>query len=99
MQVFIYRWTYEIKDIKSLRNLSYYLVNNITTGISYNRLSTMLDTGSVNTVKKYIEYLENSFLFSFALKFDPSVRKQIMNQRKVYIADNGFCKICIYYYF
>jgi len=84
---------YEIKDIKSLRNLSYYLVNNITTGISYNRLSKMLDTGSVNTVKKYIEYLENTFLFSFALKFDPSVRKQIMNQRKVYIADNGFAKL------
>jgi hypothetical protein len=83
---------YDIKDIKSLRNLSYYLVNNITTGISYNRLASMLGLGSVNTVKKYIEYLENSFLFSFTLKFDPSIRKQMMNQRRVYVVDNGFAK-------
>jgi hypothetical protein len=83
---------YEIKNIKSLRNLSYYLVNNITTGISYNRLASMLSLGSVNTVKKYIEYLENCFLFSFTSKFDPSVRKQMMNQRRVYVVDNAFAK-------
>ncbi|KPA18902.1 ATPase AAA [Candidatus Magnetomorum sp. HK-1] len=84
---------YDIKDVRALRDLSFYLVSNIATGISYNRLASMIGLGSVNTVKSYLEYLENSYLTTFILKFDASVRKQMMNQRKVYVADNGIARL------
>lgn len=80
---------YEIKEIKSLRDLSIYLLSNSGTLISYNRLKEMLGLGSVNTVKNFVEYLENTFLISTVPRFSYSIRKQIMNPKKIYGVDNG----------
>lgn len=80
---------YDIKEIKSLRDLSIYLLSNSGTLVSFNRLKEMLGLGSVNTVKSFMEYLENSFLISTVPRFSYSIRKQIMNPKKIYGIDNG----------
>jgi len=80
---------YGLRDVKSLQRLALYLVSNIGKLITGNRLKSMLDLGSTNTIMEYLSHLESSYLFHFVPKFDYSLRKQIVNPRKVYAIDNG----------
>ena len=43
----------------------------------------------LETVKNYLEYLENTYLLFQVMKFDWSVKKQMNNQKKVYFIDNA----------
>src|SRR5690606_35975988 len=80
---------YGLRDVKSLQRLALYLVSNIGKLITGNRLKSMLDLGSTNTIMEYLSHLESSYLFHFVPKFDYSLRKQFVNPRKVYAIDNG----------
>ncbi len=53
---------YEVKEIKAIRELTLDLLSNIGTPLSYTKLKNNLNLGSVNTVKNYIQYLENAYL-------------------------------------
>ena len=81
---------YNITDDKTLRELSKYLLSNIGKEFSYNKLKSLLGLGSSNTVKNYISYLENSYLIFTLEKFDYSLKKQIINQKKIYTIDPAF---------
>ncbi len=80
---------HEIKAVRELRELSLYFMSNPGCTFSYNNLKNMLQLGSVNTVKSYAEYLENSFLLLTANAFSFSLKKQFITQRKSYCIDNG----------
>jgi len=54
---------YKLDNTKNLKELSFYLISNISNLISFNKLKQLLKLGSVNTIKSYIDYLENSWLF------------------------------------
>jgi len=81
---------YGITETKSLRELSLYLLSNIGVPFSFNNLKKVLGLGSVNTVKSYIEYLENSFLFFTINLYQDSVKRQIIAPKKVYSIDPVF---------
>lgn len=81
---------YGLNNPLELRELYQYLVTNFGSRFSYTRLKNSLGFGSVNTVKSYIHSLTETYFASLINKFDFSVRKQIMNEKKLYIADNGF---------
>ncbi len=80
---------YEIKAIKALRELGLYYLTNISGLFSYNKLKQMLMLGSVNTVKSYTDYLENSFLLFSVNRFSYSLKQQFIAQKKIYCIDNG----------
>lgn len=80
---------YSIEDVKALRELSFYLISNISSSYTYNRLKKFLKLGSFNTVKNYINHLEDSFLFYSVELYSPSLKKQMVSPRKIYCADNG----------
>jgi predicted AAA+ superfamily ATPase len=80
---------YEIKSVKKLRELSLYFMSNPGCVFSYNNLKNMLQLGSVNTVKSYITYLENSFLLFTINALSFSLKKQFITQKKTYCIDNG----------
>jgi len=80
---------YDIKAVKAFRELSLYLLSNVSTLLSYRKLATMLELGSVTTVKNYIEYLENSYLFFTLKKYSPSIKTQTIANKKIYCLDNG----------
>lgn len=80
---------YEIKDVQALRELSLFLLSNIASSFSYNQLKTMFRFGSVNTVRSYVHYLENSFLFFTLRRYDYSVKRQLVAPKKIYCIDNG----------
>lgn len=80
---------YEVHDVRAFRELARYLMSNIGTLISYSKLKHILNLGSVNTVKNYLHYLENSYLILTIESYAYSVLKQTISQKKIYVIDTG----------
>ncbi|MEI6886655.1 MAG: ATP-binding protein [bacterium] len=80
---------YKLENVKSLKELAFYIVRNISTSVSYNKLKDLLKFGSVNTVISYIDYLENSWLFFSINKYAFSVKEQQIAAKKIYGIDTG----------
>lgn len=83
---------FRIENVGSLQELAYYLISNPSSEISYNKLKANLKLGSVNTVKKYIHYLENAWLFFTINKYAYSVKEQQIAVKKIYAIDTGMLK-------
>lgn len=83
---------YKIADTKPIRELALYLLSNISSLISYNKLKELLKLGSVNTIISYIEYLEASWLLLVINRYAYSVKKQQIANKKIYCIDTGLIK-------
>ena len=80
---------YGIKQVGPLRELGLYLLSNLGGTFSYNNLKKVLGLGSMNTIKSYADFFENSYLIFLTSKFSWSLKKQFANLKKVYCIDNG----------
>lgn len=80
---------YGVRDVKSLQNLSVYLMSNVSKLVSGNNLRKVLEIKATSTVMEYFSYLEESWLFFFVPKFSYSQRKQLINLKKLYSIDTG----------
>jgi len=80
---------YRIKEVRALKELTFYLMSNPASQISFNKLKEQFHLGSVNTIKNYIEYLENSWLIFTLNVYDYSVKRQQIAAKKIYSIDTG----------
>ncbi|MCL5787780.1 MAG: ATP-binding protein [Candidatus Thermoplasmatota archaeon] len=80
---------YNIRETRALQEMTLYLLTNIGKEFSYNSLKKMFGFGSVNTPISFISYLEDSYLLFTISKFDYSLKKQLVNAKKVYSVDNA----------
>jgi hypothetical protein len=80
---------YRIEEVRALKELAFYLMSNPSTLISYNKLKEQFRLGSVNTIKNYFEYLENSWLIFTLNVYDYSVKRQQIAPKKVFCIDTG----------
>ncbi len=80
---------YSIKKIKEIRELCLFLASNLGSIHSYNKLQNLIGVKSINTVKSYLEILEETFLFFRINLFDYSIKRQIYNPSKIYIIDTA----------
>jgi len=80
---------FKIREIKSFRELANFLFTNFTSEISYNSLQRALNFKSVVSVKNYIGHLQESYLLHELYKYDYSLKKQIVYNKKIYSIDNG----------
>ncbi len=78
-----------IKEIKAFKELSLYLMSNTASPASFNNLKKMLGFKSVTTVKNFVDHLEESYIHFSVSKYDYSLRKQMINDRKMYSVDTG----------
>ena len=83
---------YKITDIKPLKELSFYLLGNIASLVSYNKLKAFLQLGSVNTVSGYIDYLGTAWLIFAINRFAFSIKQQQIANKKIYSIDTGLTK-------
>lgn len=83
---------YGIKRVKPLRELGLYLLSNIGGTFSYNNLKKVLGVGSMNTIKSYADFLENSYLIFLINKFSYSLPEQFVALKKIYCIDNGLAE-------
>jgi predicted AAA+ superfamily ATPase len=81
---------YKIDNVVVLRQLYSYLINNFANKFSYNSIKKFTSIKSVNTIKKFVSYLEETYFAKTINKFDYSFSKQIINDKKFYVLDNGF---------
>jgi len=84
---------YSIKRQKLLKELVNILIANISSLFTYNSLKTDLGLANSITVKEYISYLNNSYLFFELQKFDFSIRKQLNAPKKIYLVDSVFNQV------
>ena len=80
---------YSVKKIKEIRELCLFLASNLGSIHSYNKLLSLIGVKSINTVKNYLEILEEVFLFFQINLFDYSINRQIYNPSKIYIIDTA----------
>ena len=83
---------FEIRNTKAFKQLAHYLLTNFTKEISYNSLKNTLQISNVNTIKDYIDYLQQAYLVFECYKFDFSLKKQMVYNKKIYCIDNGLQK-------
>ncbi|MCH8556666.1 MAG: ATP-binding protein [Balneolia bacterium] len=84
---------YGVRDTKSLQRLALYLVSNVGKLVTANRIKSLIGISATSTVMEYFSHLEQSWLFQFVPKFSYSVRKQLINPRKVYSIDTGLVSV------
>lgn len=78
-----------IRDVKSFKELSYYLLSNVTSLYSYNSLAKAIDIND-KSAKEYVSYLENSYLIDEIKHYSYSLKEQNHSKKKIYANDNGF---------
>lgn len=83
---------FKIEETKALKELTFYLLSNISSLISFNKLKDFLKLGSVNTVKNYIDYLQAGWLIFAVNKYAFSIKTQQIANKKIYAIDTGLVK-------
>jgi hypothetical protein len=81
---------HNVRNITDLNNLAVYLVSNFCNPLSANELSEELGLSSVNTTKKYMDYLHEPYLFYYLSRYNNKLKLMKKAPRKVYVVDNGF---------
>lgn len=80
---------FKIKNSTAFKQLAQYLFSNLSKETSYNGLKNTLKFSSSTTVSEYVSYLEQAYLCFEIFKFDFSLKKQIVYNKKIYVIDNG----------
>lgn len=81
---------HNVRNITDLNNLAVYLVSNFCNLISASDLAEELGFSSVNTTKKFLDYLHEPYLFYYLPRYNNKLKLMKKAPRKVYVVDNGF---------
>ena len=81
---------HNVRNVTDLNNLAMYLVSNFCNPVSANDLTTELGFSSVNTTRKYMDYLHEPYLFYYLSRYNSKLKLMKKAPRKVYVVDNGF---------
>jgi predicted AAA+ superfamily ATPase len=84
---------YHLDAVTALKELAFFLIGNPANLVSFNKLKDQLHLGSVNTIKSYVDYMENSWLVFTVNLFDFSVKRQQIAPKKIYCIDNGLTNV------
>jgi predicted AAA+ superfamily ATPase len=80
---------HNIRNTKSLMEVTLFLLSNIGNEYSYNGLKKNFGMGSANTASDYVSWLEDKYLLFFLPRFSWSAKNTTVNPRKVYAIDTG----------
>lgn len=78
---------YRLSQVNEIKQIGLFFASNTAKLFSYATLQQISGVKSLSSIKDYLGYYEQSFLFFYLKKFDFSVKKQIMNPKKVYTID------------
>jgi len=81
-----------IRDVKSFKELSFYLLSNVTSLYSYNSLAKAIDIND-KSAKEYVSYLEDSYMIDELKHYSYSLKEQNSSKKKIYSNDNGFLSL------
>lgn len=74
---------------KEMQELIFYLASNATKRITYTSLGKIVGIRHSETVKNYLEYIEQTYMIFQLMKYSLSVKVQMLNPKKIYFIDNA----------
>jgi len=80
---------HRIRAPQSLEDLAQHLMANVASPYSYHSLVRSTRLQSVHTAEKYLQHLEEAFLFFSLRRFSFKARERATGDRKIYAIDNG----------
>lgn len=80
---------YPVKNLGLMKDLFKLLASSLGSRVSFHKLAKVLGA-SLDTVKDYVDYLENVFLVRKLNKWTTSYSEKTYSQKKIYLNDNGF---------
>jgi uncharacterized protein len=83
---------YRLSQVAEIRSIALWFASNIGKIFSYSALQDITGIKSLSSIKSYLTYYESAYLFLFLRKFDFSLKKQLLNPRKVYTIDPAFAR-------
>ena len=81
---------HSVRNVTDLNDLALYLVSNFCNPVSANELTEELGFSSVNTTKKFMDYLHEPYLFYYLPRYNNKLKLMKKAPRKIYVVDNGF---------
>lgn len=81
---------HSVRNVTDLNDLALYLVSNFCNPVSANELTEELGFSSVNTTKKFMDYLHEPYMFYYLPRYNNKLKVMKKAPRKVYVVDNGF---------
>lgn len=79
---------YKVTAEKTIKELFLLLCQRVGSPTSYNKLANILKI-SVDSVKRYVGYFENAYLFYIVDRYAQSLNERITSPKKIYIGDVG----------
>ena len=81
---------HNVRNITDLNDLAMYMVSNFCNPLSATELTEELGFSSVNTTKKFMDYLHEPYLFYYLPRYNNKLKLMKKAPRKIYVVDNGF---------
>lgn len=81
---------HKIRKTEELYTIAGYLLSNFCNPFTTNDLTAEFNMKSVTTTQKYLNYLNEPYLFFYLQRFNNKFRVMKKAARKAYIVDNGF---------
>jgi len=82
-------------EYEKVRDTAYYLISNIGQRITLRKLRNVLSLG-LETIEKYLDYLESVYMLFIVRRYSPKVKEQIIAPKKVYAIDTGMANVIGY---
>lgn len=78
-----------LNNEKEIQELAFYLASNAAKRITYTSLGKLIGIRHAETVKNYLEYIEQTYMIFQLMKYAPSVKTQMLSPKKIYFIDNA----------
>jgi len=79
-----------IRRHREFRELVQLLVSNLSLPVTYTSLQRAIGLSNSDTIKEYIGYLADAYVFYELYQYHDSLKKQLRSPRKVYVNDPAF---------
>jgi len=76
-----------VRHIKTLKDIALYTANNYASRLSYQNIKEAYSLGSIHTVKNYLAYMQEAYLFFAVEAFSHKARERVRLPRKMYGID------------
>jgi len=80
---------FNVKNPKAIDDLALFLVSNVGKEYTFNSLGKVINSKNIHAIKKYVGYLEETFILFTVTRFSYKLKEQLSSPRKVYCIDNG----------
>lgn len=83
---------YKIANERAIKELVYLLASAVGKPVTYESLRKTIGLASSTTVSDYCNYLQNSYLCFFVNCYSRSLKRQLINPKKIYFIDHALAK-------